>query len=439
MLILCKKVHGVKIVFDGGLNFSEKLFQLASCAIWVKLPRGFSSILKAFGSSSSISSSSLTPLIFIPGNTEPECGDWLTGKLTPAPNTGLVMSKERGSGLSLVLLSRSVASWLLVLSLLWEWWVNTDLMFSLFIQSLNVLAGMLCFMLDLFMDCPFMISLRAAWRLSSLYCLYLLTGAEFNNPAFEFGEHFVVLLLGEIPWLKLGVKLEVNRSKGFCMLAKLLKYGFVHICIAWRIFCALFWVSFSACLLSFCIRLAWWVTKFIKFGTSAVEIFLLTSGDFSELCKSCDIIQKGLETPCNGPYMVLNNLDGVSSVTLISSSTLTDSGLFISSSSLSMLWLLFLVAVLVLSSLTIFGEIGEDFTQSSDSGLSLLMPHFCFGSLEFSSSKSVSSGSYNPRILKLFAASSRTGNCCWSTAISPIIEIVILEKPLLSNKLKFVF
>ena len=33
MLILCKKVHGVKIVFDGGLNFSEKLFQLASCAI----------------------------------------------------------------------------------------------------------------------------------------------------------------------------------------------------------------------------------------------------------------------------------------------------------------------------------------------------------------------------------------------------------------------
>ena len=168
-------------------------------------------------------------------------------------------------------------------------------------------------------------------------------------------------------------------------------------------------------------------------------MFLLTSGHFSELCKSCDIIQKGLETPCNGPYMVLNNLDGVSSVTLISSSTLTDSGLFISSSSLSMLWLLFLVAVLVLSSLTIFGEIGEDFTQSSDSGLSLLMPHFCFGSLEFSSSKSVSSGSYNPRILKLFAASRRTGNCCWSTAISPIIEIVILEKPLLSNKLKFVF
>ena len=28
MLILCKKVHGVKIVFYGGLNFSEKLFSV---------------------------------------------------------------------------------------------------------------------------------------------------------------------------------------------------------------------------------------------------------------------------------------------------------------------------------------------------------------------------------------------------------------------------
>jgi len=72
-------------------------------------------------------------------------------------------------------------------SLLLEWWVYTDLMFRRFIQSLRVLAGMLCFMLDLLMDWPSIMSLRAAWRLSSVYCLYLRTGAEFNKiPDFRF-------------------------------------------------------------------------------------------------------------------------------------------------------------------------------------------------------------------------------------------------------------
>ena len=41
---------------------------------------------------------------------------------------------------------------------------------------------MLCFILDLLMDCPSIISLRAACKLSSVYCLYRLTGALLRRP-----------------------------------------------------------------------------------------------------------------------------------------------------------------------------------------------------------------------------------------------------------------
>ena len=117
--------------------------------------------------------------------------------------------------------------------------MNTDLMFSLFIQSLRVLAGMLCFMLDLLMDWPLTISLRAAWRLSSLYCLYLRTGAEEEEriPDLELGDEVLacaVIVLVERSAGKFGLKFGDKSSKGFCMAAMGFRYGFVHItfCIA---------------------------------------------------------------------------------------------------------------------------------------------------------------------------------------------------------------
>merc|ERR1719370_2130329 len=97
--------------------------------------------------------------------------------------------------------------------------VNTEVMFSLFIQSLRVLAGIACFMLLLLMLCPAMISRSAACNESSLYCLYRRTGAEETRREDLKGE-----LVGDV---------RSGLVRDFCCRAASgLRYGFVHNCIA---------------------------------------------------------------------------------------------------------------------------------------------------------------------------------------------------------------
>ena len=65
----------------------------------------------------------------------------------------------------------------------------------LFIQSRRVLAGMLYFILDLLMLWPFIISFKACCKVSSVYCLYLLTGVFDKRLRSIFGLVVVLVAL----------------------------------------------------------------------------------------------------------------------------------------------------------------------------------------------------------------------------------------------------